>query len=65
MCLFSVSRGQIFLFFIFRNIKKSRDAYIKRLNGIYESNLDKVSFCVFYKKIKCSALLMHYETELE
>ncbi|KAH9488315.1 hypothetical protein Btru_063767 [Bulinus truncatus] len=27
--------------FDFKRIKKSRDEYIKRLNGIYESNLDK------------------------
>ena len=26
-----------------RTVKNSRDAYIKRLNGIYESNLKKVS----------------------
>lgn len=28
--------------FSFREIKTKRDAYIKRLNGIYERNLDKV-----------------------
>lgn len=28
---------------IFRKLKEARDAYIKRLNGIYESNLDKSS----------------------
>lgn len=32
----------------YRKIKATRDAYIKRLNGIYESNLEKV-------------LNMHYE----
>ena len=25
-----------------RTVKKSRDAYVKRLNGIYENNLKKV-----------------------
>ena len=27
-------------------IKKTRDAYIKRLNGIYGSNLEKVGSCI-------------------
>ena len=32
-----------FFVFPFSRIKKSRDDYIKRLNGIYETNLEKVS----------------------
>ena len=28
--------------FINRSVKNSRDAYVKRLNGIYENNLQKV-----------------------
>ena len=33
----------LFFVFHFSRIKKSRDDYIKRLNGIYETNLEKVS----------------------
>lgn len=29
-----------------RRVKAARDSYIKRLNGIYESNLDKVCLIV-------------------
>lgn len=29
---------------MFRELKKRRDDYIKKLNGIYENNLDKVLF---------------------
>ena len=34
-----------FNMFLFSNrvVKKSRDEYVKRLNGIYENNLGKVS----------------------
>ena len=43
--------GKLYLFLIIlfniiasnRTVKNSRDAYIKRLNGIYESNLKKVN----------------------
>ena len=35
---------QTHIFFtFFRKVKAARDAYIKRLNGIYESNLEKVN----------------------
>lgn len=35
---------------IFSVIQQSRDAYIKRLNGIYENNLNGVIFKNFHKK---------------
>lgn len=34
--------------FDFTKIKNSRDAYVKRLNGIYESNLKNVSLDLIY-----------------
>lgn len=37
----------MFIWRTYRKVKAARDAYIKRLNGIYETNLEKVS----YKKL--------------
>lgn len=43
--------------FSYRTIKSKRDAYVKRLNNIYQSNLDKVrpslyvSFVVFRAEV--------------
>lgn len=40
-------------------MKKSRDRYIGRLNGIYEDGLDKLKVCALQRLINCYRSFSH------